>query len=61
MKEQLVQTLATAIQSSVTEYKGVKLPSPQRTGTSTQQRTYAVMKARELVDANPELLQEPVS
>jgi hypothetical protein len=28
----------------------VVLPSPQRTGTYTQQRTYALLKAREIVD-----------
>lgn len=28
----------------------VNLPSPQRTGTYTQQRTYALLKAREIVD-----------
>ena len=31
-------------------YNMVYLPSPQRSGTYTQQRTYALLKAREIVD-----------
>lgn len=31
-------------------YGKVYLPSPQRSGTYTQQHTYALLKAREIVD-----------
>lgn len=56
-KEQHIKQLAFSIQqgasSYITEEFTIECPTPQRSGTSTQQRTYALMKARELMDALP--------
>jgi len=34
------------------EYQGITLPKPQRTGTMTQQDTYAYLKAQEIYETN---------
>jgi len=54
-KEQHINRLAFSIQQGaaayVTDDLTIECPTPQRTGTSTQQRTYANMKARELIES----------
>lgn len=43
------QKIQTAIMQGLNEYKGVKLPSPQTTGTSTQQQSYAWQAAERVL------------
>ena len=54
-KEQHINRLAFSIQQGaaayVTDDLTIECPTPQRTGTSTQQRTYANMNARELIES----------
>jgi hypothetical protein len=54
-KEQHIKQLAFSIEQGASAYVTddftIECPIPQRTGTSTQQRTYANMKARELIEA----------
>jgi hypothetical protein len=51
-QQQLVNNIASFIMRGEKFHYLVKdeLPSPQRSGTYTQQRTYALLKAREIVD-----------
>lgn len=48
----LVQAIARAIQNNKPTYnhkgKMIKLPSPQKSGTYTQQRSYAEQSARDI-------------
>ena len=52
------EQIANAIQRHESEYstwelsKAIKLPTPQTAGTMTQQRSYAVDKAQELLEAH---------
>lgn len=54
-KELHIRRLAWCIQIGadgyVTDNFRIECPTSQMTGTSTQQRTYANMKARELIEA----------
>ena len=56
-KEQHIKQLAFSIQQGASAYVTddftIECPTPQRSGTSTQQKTYALMKARELMDSLP--------
>ena len=56
-KEQHIKQLAFSIQQGASAYVTddftIDCPTPQRTGTSTQQKTYALMKARELMESLP--------
>ena len=45
---QEIERIAEAILTQETEYKGIELPRGQRCGTHYQQRSYAMIKAREL-------------
>ena len=45
---QEIERIAEAILPQETEYKGIELPRGQRCGTHYQQRSYAMIKAREL-------------
>ena len=47
-----IERIAQAILNQQTEYKGIKLPKGQRCGTYYQQRSYAMIKARELFNQN---------
>ena len=51
-QQQLVNNIASFIMRGEKFHYLVKdeLPSPQRSGTYTQQQTYALLKAREIVD-----------
>ena len=43
-----VQDIKRAILANLDYYQGVKLPSPQTSGTMTQRSTYAQLKAQEI-------------
>ena len=45
-----IEKIAQAILNQQTEYKGIKLPKGQRCGTHYQQKSYALIKARELFE-----------
>lgn len=45
---QEIERIANAILRQDNEYKGIKLPKGQTCGTHYQQRSYALIKAREL-------------
>jgi hypothetical protein len=45
---QEIEKIAQAILNQQTEYNGIKLPKGQRCGTYYQQRSYALIKAREV-------------
>ena len=47
-----IEKIADAILNQQTEYKGIELPRGQRCGTHYQQRSYALIKARELFNQN---------
>ena len=49
---QEIERIAQAILNQQTEYKGIELPRGQRCGTHYQQRSYALIKARELFNQN---------
>ena len=49
---QEIEKIAQAILNQQTEYKGIELPRGQRCGTHYQQRSYALIKARELFNQN---------
>ena len=49
---QEIEKIADAILNQQTEYNGIKLPKGQRCGTYYQQRSYALIKARELFNQN---------
>ena len=49
---QEIERIAQAILNQQTEYKGIELPKGQRCGTHYQQRSYAMIKARELFNQN---------
>ena len=51
-QQQLVNNIASFIMRGEKFHYLVKdeLPAPQRSGTYTQQQTYALLKAREIVD-----------
>jgi hypothetical protein len=49
---QEIDRIAQAILNQQTEYKGIELPRGQRCGTHYQQRSYALIKARELFNLN---------
>ena len=52
-----VDQIADAIQYDVTRYwNGIELPTPQKTGSLTQQRTYAVVEARKFIKNLPSLI-----
>jgi hypothetical protein len=44
--------VTSAILRGESTYEGVNLPSPQRTGTYTQQQAYANLQARNLLHLN---------
>lgn len=54
--ETTISRVADAIQNRegrlVINGNVVSLPAPQKSGTETQQRTYAEMKARKIVELN---------
>jgi len=45
---QEIERIAQAILNQQTNYKGMELPRGQRCGTHYQQKSYALIKAREL-------------
>lgn len=45
---QEIERIAQAILNQQTNYKGIELPRGQRCGTHYQQKSYALIKAREL-------------
>lgn len=45
-----ITEIQNAILRGDKEYKGIKLPSPQRAGTFTQNSTYAFLKAQEILE-----------
>jgi len=45
---QEIERIAQAILNQQTDYKGIELPRGQRCGTHYQQKSYALIKAREL-------------
>lgn len=49
-KEALTQHITYAILRGDSYYEGHSLPSPQRSGTSTQQRSYAEQEAESIVE-----------
>ena len=49
---QEIERIAQAILNQQTDYKGIELPRGQRCGTHYQQRSYALIKARELFNQN---------
>ena len=49
---QEIERIAQAILNQQTDYKGIELPRGQRCGTHYQQRSYALIKARELFNLN---------
>lgn len=56
LANRLTEEIANAIQRHEDEYatyelrRAIKLPKPQTAGTMTQQRSYAVDKAREIIE-----------
>tara|TARA_R100001163_G_scaffold27844_1_gene22474 strand:- start:6 stop:218 length:213 start_codon:yes stop_codon:yes gene_type:complete len=50
MCEYIAQRIVEGREFCHINHKMVYLPSPQRSGTYTQQQTYALLKAREIVD-----------
>ena len=48
--KQLAFSIAQGASAYVTDDFTIDCPTPQRTGTNTQQMAYADMKARELMD-----------
>ena len=53
---QEIERIAQAILNQQTDYKGIELPRGQRCGTYYQQRSYALIKARELFNQNKQKL-----
>ena len=49
---QEIERIAQAILNQQTNYKGIELPRGQRCGTHYQQKSYALIKARELFNLN---------
>jgi len=49
---QEIERIAQAILNQQTDYKGIELPRGQRCGTHYQQKSYALIKARELFNLN---------
>ncbi len=52
---QEIERIAQAILNQQTDYKGIELPRGQRCGTHYQQKSYALIKARELIEFNNQL------
>lgn len=49
-EQQHIHAIKVAILREEKQYKGIDLPSPQKTGTGYQRNTYAIQKAREIVN-----------
>lgn len=45
-----IEDIKNAILRGEEFFNGIKLPTPQRTGTFTQQSSYALLKAREIFE-----------
>lgn len=55
-RQQYVHAIKVAILREEKQYKGIDLPSPQKTGTGYQRNTYAIQQANKLVDENTDKL-----
>ena len=53
MREQLIDAIASAIMRGEREFKGVRLPTPQRVGTDYQRRSYARWEGVRMVEQRP--------
>jgi len=49
-EQHYLHAIKVAILKEQKEFEGVKLPSPQKTGTSVQRNSYAKMQAQEIFD-----------